>query len=80
MVLQHVMRLKNENFGFCKKLYKNFSSLTFCVKKSFLGKAVIAVVNNFLFYVFLVLLSAFCLKSLFLVIFQTYINFRPKMA
>ena len=52
---------------------------SFLVKITFFGKSDIAIVKNFLFYAFCCLLFEFCFKSLFLVIFQTFINFRPKL-
>ena len=66
---------KNLEFGFWKKnLLKNFSFLLFGY---FLGKSEIAILENSLFYGFCSFSFAFCLKCLYLVIFQTFFNFRP---
>ena len=63
-----------ENVGFWRKLYINFIFFTFLGKKTLFWEIRDNQVKNR----FWCLLFAFYFKSLFLVIFQTFINFRPK--
>ena len=62
----NVLYVFSQIFGFCEKLYENFS-FNF-LGGFFFGKSETAFLKNSLFYVFCCFLFAFCLKSPFLVI------------
>ena len=75
-------KISGEKFKYLilRKVIQKFHFLTFWVSKSLFLKIRDIFLNNFLFYVFWWFLFLFYLKSLFLVTFQTFINFRSKIA
>ena len=69
-ILYVVFRKNLEILDFVKS-YIQILFFTFWVKKSFFGESEIGVLKNFLVYGFCCFILAFCLKYLYLVIFQT---------